>query len=115
VAPRLAMPSYEDRQRRAVEDDLDSSGLARAAVEQRRRRHGAPGSDCRGDTATSLISMARLGRRCRLWGKDQALRSAVLTSRAACGRRAARSVIDNTKSEIRGAISARKREPLKTP
>jgi hypothetical protein len=49
--------------------------------------------------------------------KDQALRSATLASRAPSGRRAERSdnVIDSTKSEIRGAISARKREPLNTP
>src|SRR5215471_7352562 len=40
------MPPDADWQYGAVEGDLDSSRLARAAVEQRMRRHRTPGSDC---------------------------------------------------------------------
>src|SRR5690242_357360 len=36
------MASYADRQHYAVEGDLDSSGLVRPAIEQRRRQHGTP-------------------------------------------------------------------------
>src|SRR4029077_14443695 len=62
IASGLAVPAYADWQYDAVERDLDSSGLARAAIEQRMRRHGTPESDCESNIATLPISMARLGR-----------------------------------------------------
>src|SRR5437588_2822090 len=69
------------------------------------------------DIATVQRSVARFSRTPE--GGGQAVRSAapLPDNRALRARRAVRSdnVIDSTKSEMRGAISERKREPLNTP
>src|SRR6516165_3629777 len=121
VASRLAMTAEPDGKNHAIERDLDPRWLTRSAIEQHLRRHRAPRIQSQG----RYCHIAGISGEMWPEGRGRSGAAPLPDTRTFfapffapfLGRRAARSdnVIDSTKSEMRGAISARKREPLNTP
>src|SRR5579859_1246034 len=117
VAPRLAVPAHAHKVDRLVEDDLDRLRLSGTAIKQRAQLHGLgpesnqdaivphlPG----GNRAGSPQSRSAYAGCSALPLAARRLARLARVVRLACA-------MERTKSAMRGAISARKREPLNTP